>query len=111
MEKSKEKALSAFRSPPLFLNCSQAVAHGLDRDDLREQLSNCGQGRAPDGLCGAVYAAALIAGENAADVFDAFKQKNGSVFCRELKTKFRVPCPQCVACAVEICKSRNVEND
>ena len=102
-ENAKDKALSAFRQPPLRLNCAQAVAYGLGREDLLEKLSDCGVGRAPNGMCGAVYAAMMIAGvQNADEVVEAFKNKNGSIFCKELKQVHHVPCPQCVVSAIEL---------
>lgn len=51
----EEKALSMFRAEPYRYNCAQTVCAALERMDLVEPLSACSGGRAPDGLCGALY--------------------------------------------------------
>ncbi|MCR5184245.1 MAG: C-GCAxxG-C-C family protein [Opitutales bacterium] len=106
METAKERALSVFRQPPHRLNCAQSVAYGLSREDLLEALANNGVGKAPEGMCGAAYALSLLAGtEKAESALEAFKSRNGSVYCQELKRVHKVPCTQCVATAVDICES------
>lgn len=55
----EEKALSTFRTAPWRHNCAQAVCAALGREDLLETVSSCGTGKAPDGLCGALYGALL----------------------------------------------------
>lgn len=99
----KEKALQSFRQPPLCLNCAQAIAHGFDREDLLAELQTAGGGRAPDGLCGALFAAMKIAGETAAPALaDAFEKRLGYRRCLNLKKDSRTPCPTCVATAAEL---------
>lgn len=56
----EEKALSTFRTEPWRHNCAQAVCAALGREDLLEAVSACGTGRAPDGVCGALYGALLV---------------------------------------------------
>lgn len=103
----KEKALQSFRQPPLSLNCAQAIAHGFDREDLVPQLQNCGGGKAPDGLCGALYAAMTVAGEPiAAEIADAFEKELGYRTCSSLKREGKVPCPKCVACAADLLSAK-----
>ena len=100
---SKEKSLALFRTPPRNCNCAQTIAVGFGREDLFAEFASCGGGRASDGLCGAIYAATRLAPESArAAMIEAFRAKNGSALCRELKRDFRVPCPQCVATAAEL---------
>lgn len=100
---SKEKSLSLFRTPPHNYNCAQTVAAGFGHESFIEPFKACGGGRAPDGLCGALYAAIQLAPAEKQDaILEAFRQKNGAVTCRELKQTFRVPCPQCVAVAAEL---------
>lgn len=103
----KEKALLSFRQPPHKFNCAQAVAYAFSREDLLDELKTCGSGNAPDGLCGALFAAMKIAGnspENSAarKIADAFEKKLGHKRCADLKKIGRVPCTECVACATEI---------
>lgn len=100
---SKEKSLQFFRTPPHNYNCAQTVAAGFGRDDLIEPFKTCGGGRAPEGLCGALYAALELAPEaKRTEIIEAFRRENGSVSCRDLKQTFRVPCPQCVAVAAKL---------
>lgn len=103
----KEKALYSFRQPPLSLNCAQAIAHGFGREDLASQLQTCGGGKAPDGLCGALYAAMIIAGEpTAAEIADAFEKELGYRTCFSLKREGKVSCPKCVACAADLLSAK-----
>jgi len=103
----KEKALQFFRKPPLRLNCAQAVAYGCGREDLLEELGNCGTGKAPGGLCGAIFCAMKIAGEtDSKAVGEEFEKKLGACHCAKLKQDLHIPCPDCVACAVEIIEKR-----
>jgi len=98
----KEKALRSFRQPPLNLNCAQAIAHGFDRDDLVAEMANCGSGRAPGGLCGALYCAMRL-GENSTESIAAdFEKKLGYRNCSELKRDGHISCRECVATAAEI---------
>lgn len=107
----KEKALRSFRQPPLNLNCAQAIAHGFDRDDLVAEMSNCGSGRAPGGLCGALYCAMRL-GENSAENIAAdFEKKLGYRNCSQLKRAARVPCRECVATAAQILSENFLKNE
>lgn len=109
---SKEKSLALFRTPPHNYNCAQTIAAGFGREDLIESLKPCGGGRAPEGLCGAIYAATELAPpERRAAMLEAFRAKNGAVTCRSLKQEFRVPCPQCVAVAGELLEQVRTETE
>ena len=72
----KEHALKVFRQPPERLNCAQAVLHAWrevsgDTSIALADLKPFGGGRAPDGLCGALHAACMVAPGRA----EALKQK------------------------------------
>jgi len=91
------QALELFKRIPRVYNCAQSVAAGCDRVDLVGELASCGGGRAPEGRCGALHAAMMIAPpEKREAIRQAFIAENGSEFCRELKTVHRVPCEKCV---------------
>lgn len=106
---SKEKALECFRKPPLGLNCAQAIAHAFGRDDLSDEMRGCGLGRAPDGLCGALFCAMKIAGPNKADaIAEKFERELGDRRCAELKRVRRVPCTDCISCAADILASAEI---
>lgn len=87
----EEKALSTFRTAPWRHNCAQAVCAALGREDLLETVSACGTGKAPDGLCGALYGALLCTPvESREELRRRFVEKLGYSYCRELKK--RGPC-------------------
>ncbi len=102
-----ETALSMFRTAPYHYNCAQAVCAALGYTDLVEKMSSCGGGKAPDGMCGALYGAIqCVSADEQAAIIDTFVSKHGFSKCHELKKEGHVPCKECVATAVElICKS------
>ena len=106
----KEKALSRFHCPPEPLNCAQAVAYGYQQVTGDSKLSIAelqafGGGRAPEGICGALYSACLISPTKAEALKKRFSEATGSVFCRELKKGKKTPCEKCVAEAAILLES------
>lgn len=96
----EEKALSTFRTAPWRHNCAQAVCAAQGREDLLETVSSCGTGKAPDGLCGALYGALLCTPvQSREELRRRFVEKLGYSHCRELKKEGSVPCRDCVASA------------
>ena len=93
----KDKALELFSSIPRTHNCAQAVACGCGHCELKEELSSCGGGRAPEGRCGALHAAMLLVQEpsDAEKIRQEFIEANTSEFCHELKAA-AIPCHKCV---------------
>ncbi|MFP4472868.1 MAG: C-GCAxxG-C-C family (seleno)protein [Candidatus Omnitrophota bacterium] len=90
-------------------NCAQAVLKIMQKSGMSvpsedvEAMSRCGGGRAPEGLCGALYAALEITPpERRAELGAAFEQAVGSRYCREIRRGKMAPCRDCVACAVDI---------
>lgn len=83
-------------------NCAQAVCAAFGRDDLLEEMKECGGGRAPGGTCGALYAAMTLVPGRAEAIAAAFCAANGSTKCRELKGEHHVPCRTCVATAARL---------
>ena len=99
----KEKALGFFTAVPKMHNCAQAVACGAGREDLKDELAKCGGGKAPEGLCGALYAALLLAPvEKHDEIKQKFAEKAAYLTCREIKTISKFPCADCVALASEL---------
>ncbi len=100
------KASEVFSEVPRRYNCAQSVAAGLNRDDLVPALAACGGGKAPEGRCGALHAAMLIAGEGKAErVRAGFVAATGSEFCRVLKQELKVPCAKCVETAAALAEA------
>ena len=103
------KALQYFRKDPYRYNCAQSICAACGRNDLLEATSNCGTGKAPDGLCGALYAALLILPDNQSqDVIEQFKKANGAIHCIQLKKECKVPCQQCLEVAERIVNEKLV---
>ncbi len=97
-----QRALSTFRQPPCMYNCAQTICAAFDREDLLPQARECAGGRAPGGLCGALWGAMQVCPERAEEIKAAFLAANGAVCCRELKGAGRVPCTTCVRTAAEL---------
>ncbi|MBQ9095769.1 MAG: hypothetical protein IJY53_05490 [Akkermansia sp.] len=98
-----QKALSTFREPPFMYNCAQTICAAFGREDLIESMKACGGGKAPDGTCGALYAAMTLAGDKAETIRTAFTATHGACTCRELKGGSpRVACQDCVKTAAAL---------
>ena len=96
-------ALEIFQRVPRTHNCAQSVAAGCGHPELVVELASCGGGRAPEGRCGALHAAMLMAGPKKQETIRRqFIAENGSEFCRELKSVHHVPCEKCVECAARL---------
>jgi len=97
------KAVEIYSRIPKTHNCAQSVAEGCDRHDLVETLKTCGGGRAPEGLCGALYAALLInPQERHSAIREAFDKAAGSKYCNEIRTARTTSCARCVEIAAEL---------
>lgn len=69
---------------------------------LADAVRGFSGGRAPEGTCGALYAAKLLAPEHADEVVAFFK--NGAkncTLCKEIRPSAVIPCNRCVELAGE----------
>ena len=89
-------------------NCAQAVAaawiavSGSGAVSVAD-FSSCGRGKAPEGLCGALYAACVCAPENKARILSMFSDRTGGhVSCRAIRENRAADCVSCVGFAAEI---------
>ena len=103
----KEHALKVFRQPPDCLSCAQSVLHAWrevvgDTALTVANLRPAGAGQAPEGLCGAIYAACLLAPDRAEELKAAFAAGVGSLYCKEIRAAKKHPCAECVAQAAEL---------
>ena len=103
----KELALKVFRQPPDRLNCAQSVLHAWNEvfggtTTTVPDLKPFGAGRAPGGLCGALYAACLLAPNRSEELKAAFAARLGSLSCKEIRAAKTHPCADCVAEAAEL---------
>ena len=98
-----EQAVAFYTQKPKQYNCAQAVAKTFQRDDLVESLNSCGGGKAPGGLCGALYAALLLASEGqSAAVKEQFLKEIGHLECKAIRKNGQATCTDCVRRAAEI---------
>ena len=102
-QKARENYLD--RSGQRKMNCCEAVAYAFqDRIPLSdEELQRCagmGGGRAPEGYCGALYAAQRLVEKsgspNAGELPAIFQEIAGSAKCREIKALKKLSCLECV---------------
>ena len=101
-----EKAVEIFRRTPKTHNCAQAVAEWAGRQELVSELAPMGGGRAPDNMCGALYAAlAITPAERHADIRREFTAGASSERCREIKCN-GVSCDACVALAAALLNNK-----
>jgi hypothetical protein len=103
----KNHALERFRRPPERLNCAQSVLYGYQKvsGDTTLSLSDMrafGGGHAPDGLCGALYAACAVAPAKADRLKARFAENTGSLFCKELRKTDGHACNVCVSEAAQL---------
>lgn len=100
---SVENAVKLFTSIPKTHNCAQAVAGGCGESDLVADMAMCGGGKAPEGLCGALHAACIIASEEFRnDIIRDFQKVAGAITCRAIKSETGFPCPECVRLGAEL---------
>jgi hypothetical protein len=101
-----EKTLQAYKNEKL--NCAQSILRGFqDKKAVAEDkilaARALGGGRAPEGLCGALYAAMELAKspDSSKTLADAFIQNAGSDKCREIRKLGKLTCEGCVRLAAE----------
>lgn len=94
-------------------NCAQSVAFALYKkgkasEDAIEKMASCGTGRAPDRMCGALYAALQYApnSEIAIEIQKKFEEASGGFFkCPQIRVAKKLRCAQCVELASELIES------
>ena len=96
-------AVELFTAVPKTVNCAQAVAAGTGHGEMVDDLAASGGGKAPEGLCGALYSALLIVPESRREmVRKKFIEIAGAADCVTLKMRSRTSCVRCVDIAAEL---------
>ena len=97
------KATAVLRQPPLRLNCAQSVLALCGEEERVDEYASFGGGRAPEGLCGALYAALQLVPEDRRDSLrGAFAAEAGAEKCQEIKQGAGTSCQMCVAIATAL---------
>lgn len=93
-------ATDTFRNPNFGHNCAQAVANKYKAlyksSSIVEEYSPYVGGRAPGGLCGALFAAKEAVPEHAEEIQEEFIRLCGAATCRQIKTETGTSCQFCV---------------
>ena len=98
-----ESAANIYSQVPKQYNCAQAVAKAFGRDDLLETLQPCGGGKAPGGMCGALYATVLILPEEKQEAArQSFQERVGHTLCKPIRQENQTKCVDCVRIAAEL---------
>ena len=112
--KETAKAYYLGKKGPRRLNCAQSIAETLrEKYPLEgktvELLSTCGGGRAPEGYCGAFYAAKSIlerySPQSTAEKMELLRSFAGSLKCRDIKALKKKNCLECIEKSVEIAET------
>lgn len=104
----KTLASETFHHPDYKHNCAQAIANKWkelfeDEETIVDQMKANGGGRAPEGLCGAIYAAMqAVPADKRDDLLKAFEQRVGQRNCLDIKKVAKVPCVTCINVADEL---------
>lgn len=95
------------------MNCAQAIVgvykekYQLD-SNIVDQFKQYGGGQAPEGLCGAYYAARCIVEKDPNKVKELerfFIEQAGSLQCKEIKKAKKLSCVGCVEKSAEYLKN------
>ena len=103
-----ENALKYFRQPPHKLSCCQSVIAGVNgiEDATIPNYAKFGGGQAPEGWCGAAYAAKLLKPDMEEAIIKRFVEEAGSVKCREIRSLNKLACQGCVKMSCDIVEAK-----
>lgn len=114
---SLEKAVASYMGQDgKRLNCAQSVVNGF-REEFGvpekkvEEYAAFGRGNAPDGVCGAYYAAKTLLekhGLNTDKLEQTFCESAGSLKCREIRANRKLTCRGCVETCAKVLDSKRL---
>jgi len=105
---TRTKSEEFFHQKPENLNCAQSILKGFQQElNIPEsriaEFKAFGGGRAPNGICGALYAADILMKEQGKKTIEQkFNEKVGETLCLQIKKEAKASCKDCVAIADEI---------
>lgn len=98
------------------MNCAEAIMDAFKEtfnidEKTAAQFSAFGGGRAPEGVCGAYFAAKTLLEKNGEyekinELQKVFTEKAGSLKCKEIKSGRKLPCAECVCCCAEYLENK-----
>lgn len=100
-EREVEMAVASFRKP---YSCAQTVYAAFapfDADKMELMRQNSG-GKAPEGACGALFAAMYLNPDRAEEIKREFAKRAGDFRCAQIKGVHKTPCHECVRAAAEL---------
>ncbi len=93
-------------------NCSSSIIKSFQNisvpmtDNEVSEFKSYGGGRAPEGICGALYAAEILLDKSDSESFqeikESFRKEAGSLKCREIRKLGKLPCEGCVRVSAEL---------
>ncbi len=101
----RKKSEEFFHHAPENWNCAQSVLKGFQAEcDIPEsridEFRAYGGGRAPGGICGALYAADMLLAEQGRDsISRQFAAEAGNIHCLHIKKESKTSCKDCVKIA------------
>lgn len=107
-KEENKRAVDYFHAGPNNWNCAQSIVKSfqteanMSDEDIELTYRSKGGGRAEGGLCGAVYSAKQVLGEDSPEAIaleEEFRQQWDVLTCRDLKAVKRVPCTDTVSLA------------
>jgi len=98
------KASELYHHPKYLFNCAQAIVYKWSEINVVSSLEaadfkRCGGGRAPDGVCGALYGAIALFNANTEQqnrLKSEFEVAIGSLLCRTIRKEKLATCKQCI---------------
>lgn len=91
----KKKAVDFYHQEEHY-NCAQSVVAAYANSENIEEYLAYGGGRAPNNVCGALFAGMNLLGEaDSSAIMEYFINKVGTVTCKEIKAN-KFPCIGCV---------------
>ena len=97
-----------FHTKPENLNCAQSILKGFQEEfnisaGRIAEFKAWGGGRAPEGVCGALFAADILLAElEKPSIKEKFKTEVGNTNCLAIKRENKVSCLNCVRIADEL---------
>ena len=98
-------------------NCCQAVLKAyadnadISDDYIHENFAKYGGGRAPEGMCGALYAAVLLLKDQPEElnkIADEFTKSASSANCRDIRKAGTLHCIQCVELVGQMLEDKQI---